>query len=407
MTSEPADRYAQPGSGNDPQFASLRTKFMELFGADDGDGDLANDAPIHVVNSPGRVNLIGEHTDYQEGFVFPMAIEPRITFAYRRRNDEQIHVASDAEIGTPITTFTVETGKGEPKWTNYLRGPVALLRERGEVLSGAEIYLMSSLPVGAGLSSSAALEVGMTRLMLHLSGGTMTTVEIAKLCQRAETEYGGVPVGIMDMMIVAGGLEDHAMLLDCRSMEQTHVPLPGDEVAVVICDSKVEHELSGGEYAERRGACEAVAKKLDVPTLRDATLDQVEAIKDDLGDELFRRARHGTTENGRCLAFADALRAGDYAEAGQLMYASHESLSKDYEVSTPELDALVEAAREVDGVYGSRMTGGGFGGCTVTLCHADAADAAVAALAKAAKERFGVDTLPFVTRATRGASVLD
>ncbi|MEM1011457.1 MAG: galactokinase [Planctomycetota bacterium] len=404
---EPADRYAKPGSGNDPQFASLRDAFVRVFGEDDSDGNPLNDAPIHVVRAPGRVNLIGEHTDYSEGFVFPMAIEPRITFAFRRRNDKQIRVASDQDTDGSVTTFTTDTETGEPKWTNYLRGPVALLRERGELLVGAELYLMSSLPVGAGLSSSAALEVGTTRAMLHLTGGTMTDAEVALMCQRAEQEYAGMPCGIMDQMIVASGMADHAMLLDCRSLEATHVPLPSEHVALVICDSKVEHELTDGGFAERVESCKQASAKLGVPFLRDATTDQVEANKDALGDLLYRRARHVVAENERCLAFAEALRSGDYASAGERMYESHASLRDDYEVSTPELDGLVEAARGIDGVFGSRMTGGGFGGCTVTLCHPDAADAVRDGLAKAAKELFGVDTLPFVTAATVGAQVVD
>ena len=403
--SEPADRYEKPGAGNDPQFASLREDFARVFGGDDADDNPHNDAPIHVLRSPGRVNLIGEHTDYSEGLVFPMAIEPRVTFAFRRRSDGQVRVSSD-NFDSAITTFTVDEGRGEPKWTNYLRGPVALLRERGEVLTGADVYLMSSLPVGAGLSSSAALEVGMCRLMLHLSGGDLDDVETAKLCQRAETEFAGVPCGIMDQAIVAAGRAGHAMLLDCRSLEMTHVPLPSEDVAVIVCDSKATHELTGGEYAERRGACEAASKKLGVPFLRDATPEQVERAKDDLGDVLHRRARHVVTENARCVAFADALRSGDYKEAGGRMYESHASLRDDYEVSTPELDKLVEAARSVDGVYGSRMTGAGFGGCTITLCRPDAAEAVQDALAKAAKG-FGVETLPFVTAATGGADVVD
>ncbi len=362
--------------------------------------------PSASSDRPGRVNLIGEHTDYAEGFVFPMAIEPRVTFAYRRRSDGQIRVSSDQGDST-ITTFTIDTEAGEPKWTNYLRGVVALLRKHGDVLSGGDIFLMSSLPVGAGLSSSAALEVGMCRVMLDLAGGTLSEPEIAKLCQQAEHEYAGVPCGIMDQMAVAAGKAGHAMLLDCRTLDRTYAPLPEDDVAVIICDSKAEHELTGGEYAERRESVEQAAKLLGVPFLRDATPDDVEAKKDDLGDLLYRRARHVTTENQRCLDFAESLKSGDLKAAGERMYESHASLSGDYEVSTKELDALVEAARGVDGVYGSRMTGAGFGGCTVTLCRPDAADDVIETLKNAAKEQFGIDTMPFVTKATTGRVVLD
>ena len=243
--------------------------------------------------------------------------------------------------------------------------------------------------------------------MLDLSGADLTEDEIAKLCQKAEHDYAGMPCGIMDQMAVTAGREGHAMMLDCRTLERTFVPLPVDDVAIVITDSKAEHALVDGEYKERRESAEAAAKQLGVSFLRDATPDQVESAKGDLGDQLYRRAKHITTENQRCLDFAEALKNGDYAKAGELMYASHASMKDDFEITTPTLDGLVEAARKVDGVYGSRMTGGGFGGCTVTLCKASAADAVQDALKAAAKEQFDVETIPFVTTAANGAKVVD
>ena len=403
---EPADRYEKPGAGNDPQFAGVRERFLRMYGADDADDNPLNDAPIEIVKTPGRLNLIGEHVDYNDGVVFPMAIEPHITLAFRRRNDAQIRVATDANDDGP-TTFTVDTGKGEPPWTNYLRGPVALLREKGEVLSGADILLTSSLPVGAGLSSSAALEVGMTRLMLHLAGGEMDDVAVAKLGQRAEQEYAGVKCGIMDQTIVASGRKGHAMMLDCRTMERTFVPLPGDDVAVVVCDTRGEHALGDSGYNARVESCQTAARALGVSSLRDASIDDLEAKKDQMDDETYRRARHVVTEIARVQQFADALNSKDYEKAGELMYASHDSLRDDYEVSSDRLNALVEAARSVDGVYGARLTGAGFGGCAIALCRPDAADAAQDAMAAAMQEQFGVKTVPFVTTATDGARVVD
>jgi galactokinase len=403
MPAEPADRYAKPGSGNDPQYVALRQRFLDAFGEDDGDDNPHNDAPIHVCRSPGRVNLIGEHTDYSGGLVFPMAIEPRITFAFRRRGDMRVRCLSDR--GEAIESFKIGAGRGEPAWTNYVRGPIDLLAAAGVTVIGMDVYLMSSLPVGAGLSSSAALEVGTAMAALHLGGGEMSWIEIAKLCQQAEHDYAGVPCGIMDQAIVAGASAGHAMLLDCRTLQETHVPLPADDVAVIVTDSKTEHALTGSEYADRADDVKAAAKQLGVPELRDATVDSVKASS--LEDRLLRRARHVVSENERCQTFADALRAGDYEKAGEQMYASHSSLRDDYEVSTPELDHLVEAARGLDGVFGSRMTGAGFGGCTVTLCRPDHAAAVVEGLAKAAKTGFGVDTLPFVTSATDGAHIAD
>ncbi len=403
---EPAGRYEKPGSGNDPQFAGVRERFERVFGEDDADGNPLNDAPIEIVKSPGRLNLIGEHVDYNDGLVFPMAIEPHVTFAFRRRNDAQVRVATDANDDGP-TTFTIDTGRGEPAWTNYIRGPIALLRERGEVLTGVDVLLISSLPVGAGLSSSAALEVGAARMMLHAAGGEMDDLALAKLCQRAEQEYAGVQCGMMDQTIVAGGRKGHAMLLDCRSMEMTHIPLPADDVAVVVCDTKSEHKLGDSGYNARVEHCKQAAKALGVDSLRDASADDVEAKKDAMDDDTFRRARHVVTEIARVEQFADALTAKDYAKAGGLMYASHDSLRDDYKVSSDRLDALVNAVKNVDGVYGARLTGAGFGGCTITLCRPDAADAVQDVLARALREQFDVKTVPFVTTATDGARVVD
>lgn len=404
---EPADRYEKPGFGNDPQFASLREHFIEAFGSDDADDNPHNDAAINVLHAPGRVNLIGEHIDYNDGFVFPMAIRPRLTFAFRRRVDGQIRLQSEQYGDSEITFAIDDAAPGDPKWTNYIRGPITLLRQQGAVLTGMDCLIIASLPQGAGLSSSAALEVGTTVAMLHLSGGEMSPVEIAQLCQRAENEIVGMPCGIMDQTIVAGGREGHAMMLDCRSMEMTHVPLPPDELAVIVCDSKVSHELTDGGYKKRREQCEKVAGVLGVKALRDADMGALERVKDQLDDSDFRRARHAISEIARVPRFAAALEAKDYEASGRLMYESHESLRDDYDVSTDELNHLVETARGQDGVYGSRMTGAGFGGCTVTLCRPDAADDVRSALAGAVQERFGIETLPFVTPASAGARVVD
>ena len=404
---EPSDRYARPGEGNDPQFASLREQFVQAFGTDDADDNPHNDAAINIVQAPGRVNLIGEHIDYSDGLVFPMAIQPRITLAVRRRLDGQVRIQSEQYPDAQVTFEIDDEAPASPKWSNYVRGPIALLRREGEVLTGMDCYLMNSLPVGAGLSSSAALEVGTAVAMLHLSGGQISGPDIARLCQRAENEIVGVPCGIMDQMIVANGRAGHAMMLDCRTYEMTHVPLPPEELAVVICDSRAEHELTGGGYAQRRRQCEEAAGHFGVNALRDVTPDQVTAAESELDDVIFRRARHAVTEIARVRTFAEALRQKDYARAGEQMYASHASLKDDYEVSTPELDFLVETARGLDGVYGSRMTGAGFGGCTVTLCRPNAAEAICEALQTALKDEFEIETHPFATIPAAGARVVD
>ena len=400
-------QMTKPGQGDDPQFASLREIFVGAFGAWDADDNPHNDAPINVVQAPGRVNLIGEHTDYNDGLVFPMAIRPRITFAFRERIDGQVHVQTEQFPDEEVAFRIDDDAPGEPKWSNYLRGPIKLLREAGQPLSGMDCYLVNSLPSGAGLSSSAALEVGTVTAMLHLAGGTMSQKEIAALCQRSENEVVGLPCGIMDMTAVAGGKAGHAMLLDCRSLEITQVPLDPEKVAVVICNSNAEHELTGGEYAERRRSCEKAAKHYGVKALRDLSPEKLESDRGDLNDETFRRARHVVSEIARVTEFADALRAGDYEKAGAAMYASHDSMRDDYETSIDEIDFLVETAKTLDGVFGSRLTGGGFGGCTVTLCRPDAAYPVCEALAKALKDKFDIETHPFVTDAMDGARVVD
>jgi galactokinase len=336
-----------------------------------------------------------------------MAIQPRVTFAIRRRRDGQIRVQTE-QFPDDVTTFEIDDeAPGEPQWSNYIRGPIVLMRKRGLILTGMDMYLMHSLPPGAGLSSSAALEVGTTVAMLHLSGGDMTCKEIAVLCREAENTIVGVPVGIMDMTAVACAKEDHALLIDCRSHEITHVPLDPEELAVVICDTHAKHELVEGEYAKRQQQCQAAAKHFGAKALRDVSEDQVRAAEGKLDDLPFRRARHVVSEIARVRQFADALNAKDYAKAGELMYASHASLKADYEVSTPELDYLVEVASGIDGVFGSRMTGAGFGGSTVTLCRPDAVDQVCETLAARFREQFGIETHPFPTRAAAGARVVD
>ena len=397
-----------PQHGNDPHFASLRETFEAAFGGWDGDDNPYNDAAINVAHAPGRVNLIGEHTDYNDGLVFPMAIRPRITLAFRERRDGQVHVQSEDYPDDETVTFEIDDdAPGSPKWSNYVRGPIKMLREAGHTLTGMDCLLVNSLPSGAGLSSSAALLVGTTLSMLHLGGGEMAPMEIAKLCKKAENEVVGLPCGIMDMTAVACARAGHAMLLDCRSLEVTQVPLNPAKVAVVICDSHAKHELTGGEYARRRKSCEAAAAHYGVASLRDLAPEKLEGGRGELDEETYRRARHVVTEIARVTAFADALGGGDLDKAGAAMYASHASMKDDYAITTPELDFLVEVARETEGVFGSRMTGGGFGGCTVTLCEPDAAYPACAALAKAYQEKFGIETHPFVTDAMDGARVVD
>jgi galactokinase len=377
----------------------IKHKFSQTFGPG---------GKIHVIRAPGRVNLIGEHTDYNDGFVFPMAIEPHVLIACRARTDGKIRIGSTYKQGD-IAEFSIgqKLTPGNPKWANYSKGVTAGLIGAGIPLVGMDAMIDNTLPVGGGLSSSAAIEVGTARALLALAGETMDAMRIALISQKAEHEFANVPCGIMDQAIVAKGQVGHAMLLDCRDLTTTLIPLDGNELRVIIVNSMVKHELSGGEYRERREQCEEGAKHFKVKALRDVTLPQVLEAKSALPDVIFRRCRHVVGENARCTQFADLLVKKEYDQAGQLMVASHNSLRDDYEVSVKELDYLVETAMGIKGVYGSRMTGGGFGGCTVSLVQPRAVDGFIAEITKAYQAKYKIKTVPIITTATAGASVLE
>ncbi|GIW76926.1 MAG: galactokinase [Phycisphaerae bacterium] len=384
--------------------AKLKTEFTREFGSG---------GRLHVIRAPGRVNLIGEHTDYNEGFVFPMAIEPQIFFVCRPRTDGKVVVKSSLFPGsTAEMSLSGRITKGEPKWSNYVRGPIALLLAKGVPLVGMDCLIINTLPMGGGLSSSAAMEVGTVRAMLTLAGESMDESALAQLCQKAEHDFADVPCGIMDQTIVVSGKADHAMLLDCRDLSRRFVPLDKDELTVVVTNSMVKHELSGGEYAERRQQCEEAVRyfgKTDpaIRALRDVTREQLETGRTGLSDVVFRRARHVVGENERCLKFAECLTSRRYEQAGQLMLQSHESLRDDYEVSVPEIDFLVQTAMNLKGVYGSRMTGGGFGGCTVSLVQPRFVESFVQEIRQAYQSRFRIEAVVFATHATDGAGVLE
>ena len=305
--------------------------------------------------APGRVNLIGEHTDYTGGFVLPMAVHLGTTVELRVGGPE-VTLRSDAEPMPATVDLEVADPAGlEPSWARYVAGVVAELRP----VTGGAGSVSTTLPVGAGLSSSAALEVAVA-LALGFDGSPL---ELAHLCQRAEQRASGVPCGIMDQLASAAGVEGHALLIDCTTEVVTTIPLPAG-LQVVAVHSGQPRQLAGSAYAERRRACERAAEV--VGSLRDATTADLAAIED---PEVRRRARHVITENARTLAFADALRSGDLPEAGRLMHESHLSLRDDFEVSTPVLDALVDDLRARPGVHGARLTGAGFGGCAVAICE--------------------------------------
>ena len=403
MRSENATSQQQPAS----DLSDLKGQFERAFGGSGGAGR------VHVVRAPGRVNLIGEHTDYNEGFVCPMAIEPEVRIACRSRDDGMIRLASTAFAGE-VVEFSVERKieAGEPAWANYSRGVAAELIGAGIPLVGADLLIANTLPVGGGLSSSAAIEVGTGLALLTLAGVTMDPARLALLCQKAEHEYAGAPVGIMDMTAVASGKAGHAMLLDCRDLSKQFVPIDERELRVVIANTMVKHELTGGEYAERRRQCEAgVAyfrqQNPEIKALRDVSMPMVEEAEGKLDPVVFRRCRHVVTENARTTEAAALLMRQEYDDAGALMVRSHESLRDDYEVSIAELDFLSEQAMTVKGVYGARMTGGGFGGCIVALVQPRSVEPLTEHLTRTYSERYGKEPAVFATAAAPGASVIE
>jgi len=329
---------------------------------------------MHRYRAPGRVNLIGEHTDYNDGFVMPVAIDRHTTATALPRGDRIVH-AESAGYGAAVDIDLDAPGGGPMgTWSDYVRGVAAVLERRGHALEGADLEVSSSVPAGAGLSSSAALEVAVGAALLARSQRPIDLTELALACQQAEHEYAGLRCGIMDQFVVCHAREQHAMLLDTRTLQATWLPLPAD-VAVVVCNTMTKHVLANDGYNERRADCEAGVRALAVRlprirALRDVSFAELEANRDVLDERVYRRCRHVVTENARTLSAADALRDGDLARFGVLMSASHASLRDDYQVSTKELDAMVEAALECDGTIGARMTGGGFGGCTVNLVRA-------------------------------------
>jgi galactokinase len=316
-----------------------------------------------VTRAPGRVNLIGEHTDYNEGFVLPCAIDRETVVEARPRDDDVVTV--DATDLGEDDRFTIATSERTGTWRDYVRGVVWLLGPG----RGADLRISSDVPRGAGLSSSAALEVAVGHALSDLPGP-----ELALLAQRAENEFVGVQCGIMDQFAVALARAGHALLLDCRDLSYRHVPIPGG-VAILVCDSHVERRLATSGYNDRRAACERAAALLGVRALRDATLDRLRELPPDLR----KRARHVIEENERTVAAATELEAGNLDAVGALMDDSHRSMRDDYEIVPPELDALAAATRAVPGCYGSRLTGGGFGGATVSLVAEESVEAAARA----------------------------
>ncbi|MGL4513610.1 MAG: galactokinase [Lacipirellulaceae bacterium] len=363
-----------------------------------------------VTAAPGRVNLIGEHTDYNDGFVLPMAIERQTVVAAARRDDGRpLARIRSVAMGASVELSLEAGGPSPGGWAGYARGVLDAYREHGVAVPAFDAAIDSSVPLGGGLSSSAALEVSLALMVESLAGVTLPARTRALLCQTAEHRGAGVPCGIMDQFSSVLCERDHLMLLDCRSQEPTAVPFLDAAVSVLITNSNVKHELTGGEYAERRAQCEAAANALGVRALRDVTPEELDRRRSSLDPLPLLRARHVVGENRRTLLAADAVAASDWPAVGELMYASHAAMRYDFEITIPEIDTLVEIARAVGpagGVIGSRMTGGGFGGCTVTLVETERAATVAAMLTERYRQVTRIEATCFTTRAAQGGHVL-
>ena len=354
-----------------------------------------------VYRAPGRVNLIGEHTDYNDGFVMPAAIGFACWAAVSPRNDTKVIVHSTTVGNTAEFDAAEQQPHPRHDWTDYIRGVAVELKKAGKTVSGAHMVIASDVPLGAGLSSSAALEVATAYALLGVSGETMTRTEIALLCQRAENEFVGMRCGIMDQFVSCHAEQGSLLMIDCRSLQGFPVKLD-DSARIVIANTMVKHELTGGEYNERRAQCEEGVRRLrerlpGIRALRDVSPEQLEENRDLLSDIVFRRCRHVVTEDRRVERTRAALERGDLARAGEWMYQSHASLRDDYHVSCAELDIMVEIARRQPGVFGSRMTGGGFGGCTVSLVRAAAVDEFMKQMAQQYQARTGIQPQIYAT----------
>lgn len=368
------------------QIAMIEIKFQKIFGA----------PPTHVTRAPGRVNLIGEHTDYNGGFVLPMAIDRAVWIAARRRDDRTVRMVA-LNLDGEESQFSLDDIQPDPKyaWANYVRGVACML---GSNAIGADLLIHGNVPIGAGLSSSAALEVCAAVTFERLGELEIERLEIARLCQRAENEFVGVQSGIMDQFASLFAREGHALLIDCRDLSYEQVSLPRS-AAIVVCDTKKRRGLVDSEYNVRRAECAEAARWLGVRSLRDASMDDLK----NLSGVLERRVRHVVTENARVKRAVEACKQNDLATLGRLMNESHASLRDDYQVSCAELDAMVAIAQKQVGCFGARLTGAGFGGCTVNLVEERTLAGFVEKVGAEYTARVGIVPEIFVCRASEGA----
>lgn len=379
-----------------PDVSELRDAFSDRYGI----------RPRLIVRAPGRVNLIGEHTDYNEGFVLPIAIDRSTLVGGRARDDTTVRVYSVQANAEDSFELDAITRSAEQPWSNYVRGVVKGLLARDLPIVGADLLIDSDVPLGAGLSSSASLEVAVGYAFQLLNNVNLLGEELALLAQGAENSFVGVQSGIMDQFMAALGRAGHALLLDCRDLSYRTIPIP-PEVRVVVCDSGVRHSLVGSEYNERRAACHEAVQLLKahlpkISALRDVSPEQLQSNAELLPPLILKRARHVVSEIWRTQRAAEALEQGELKLFGTLMYESHASLRDDYEVSVPEIDTLVTIAQNLPGCYGSRITGGGFGGSTVSLVEIDAVEDFAAQLAQRYHEQTGQQATVLICTPSEG-----
>lgn len=377
----------------------LKTTTQQIF------TDTFGYAPTHTIQAPGRVNLIGEHTDYNDGFVLPCAIDYQTVIACAKRDDRQVRVVA-VDYDNQQDSFSLDApilSVKEPMWANYVRGVVKHLQKRDASFGGVDMVIAGNVPQGAGLSSSASLEVAVGTVFQQLYHLKLDGAAIAVNGQEAENQFVGCNCGIMDQLISALGKKDHAMLLDCRTLGTRPVSMPKD-IAVVIINSNFRRNLVGSEYNTRREQCETGARFFAQPALRDVDINQFKAVEHELDPQVAKRVRHVLTENARTLEAADALSRGDLKRMGELMAESHASMRDDFEITVPPIDTLVEIVKaEIGERGGVRMTGGGFGGCVVALIPFDLVDSVKAAVAEQYEAKTGIKETFYVCTASEGA----
>ena len=384
----------QPGVDKD----KLRSEFARLHGAQP-----------RLFRAPGRINLIGEHTDYNDGFVLPMAIDRETVVAGAARDDRLIRARSYSQGETVELNLDKPGSPRRGVWFDYVEGVAQALIARGKLLRGADLLIQSNVPAGAGLSSSAALEVSVGFALLAISGQELDPLSLALAGRDAEHNYVGTMCGIMDQYAATFAKAGHALRIDCRSLESTLVPVDLSEAAIVVCDTNVKHNLASSEYNKRRAECEQGVQLLrvvlpEISALRDVSMSQFETHQHRLPEPIRRRCRHVITENARTLSAAEALKARDLKTMGVLMAESHRSLRDDYEVSCAELDLMFEIAQSLDQVIGARMTGGGFGGCTINFVRRDGLEEFCEEILVRYQDQTGITPSRYVVTAADGVS---